>query len=279
MVAASYAARLLSILRKCLGNYCPARIIHNFTVTFAAYFLVNSCRHYGAMRSLIAVALFTCAAPVAAQVTTTIEVEEVVYEDVEADSPADSGTQRYLATGFDALTPSQTPLASYGPFHMISPTRAELIGSIESGTPAQFAALLRAFPALAQIDMVECPGTGDDEANLALARMVRRAGIATHVPDGGSVRSGGVELFLAGAKRSAAPTAQFAVHSWMDENGLEAGDYAADDPAHRDYIDFYREMGMAEPQARAFYAMTNSAPHDEALYLSGRDLARYVALN
>ena len=174
---------------------------------------------------------------------------------------------------------SQKPLASYGPFHMVSPTRAELIGSIESETPAQFAALLRAFPGLSQIDMVECPGTGDDEANLALARMVRKGGISTHVPNGGSVRSGGVELFLAGAKRSAEPTAQFAVHSWMDENGLEADDYAEGDPVHREYIDFYREMGMAEPQARAFYAMTNSAAHDDALYLTSRDLARYVRLD
>lgn len=229
------------------------------------------------MRSLIAVTLFACAAPVAAQAMTTIEVEEIVYDEVEAE--ADTGTQRYLANGFGGPAPSVAPLASFGPFHMVSPTRAELVGSIESETPAQFRALLRAFPALAQIDMVECPGTGDDEANLALARLVRQAGIATYVPDGGSVRSGGVELFLAGAKRSAAPTAQFAVHSWMDEDGLEADDYAADDPAHREYLDFYREMGMSDTHARAFYAMTNSAPHDDALYLTSGDIGRYIALN
>jgi hypothetical protein len=224
------------------------------------------------VRHLLALAFLAVAAPAAAQ-TTTITVEHVVYEE-EAGS-----TQRYLADGFHALAPSRVPLASFGPFHMVSPDRAELIGSIESDTPAQFRALLRAYPELAQIDMVECPGTGDDEANLTLARMVRRAGIATHVPDGGSVRSGGVELFLAGAKRSAAPTAQFAVHSWMDENGLEADDYAVDDPAHSEYLSFYREMGMSDGHARAFYALTNSAPHDDALYLNSRDIARYVRLD
>jgi hypothetical protein len=203
---------------------------------------------------------------------TVMEIEEVVYDD------APAGADRLLAEPFD-IAPSRAPLASFGPFHMVSPTRAELIGSIESETPAQFRALMRAYPGLKQIDMVECPGTGDDEANFALARMVRRAGIATYVPDGGSVRSGGVELFLAGAKRSAAPTAEFAVHSWMDEDGLEPDDFAADDPVNADYIAFYREMGMSEGNARAFYAMTNSAPHDDALYLRTADIARYVALN
>ena len=216
------------------------------------------------------------AVPAAAQTTITIEVEEFVYDDEDEDA---GGTERFVADQFAGAVPSRTPLASFGPFHMVAPDRAELIGSIESETPAQFRALLRAFPGIRQIDMVECPGTGDDEANLALARMVRGAGIATYVPDGGSVRSGGVELFLAGAKRSAAPTAEFAVHSWRDEDGYEAGDFAASDPVHQEYIRFYRDMGLSDIEARSFYAMTNTAPHDDALYLSSRDLGSYVRLD
>ncbi len=170
-------------------------------------------------------------------------------------------------------------VASFGPFHVVSPDRVELNGSIESDTPAQFDAMLRAFPAIRQIDMVDCPGTGDDEANLALARMVRKAGIATFVPNGGSVRSGGVELFLAGAKRSAAPDAEFAVHSWLDEDGFEPDDYAESDPVNREYVDYYREMGMSDDNAKAFYAMTNSVPHNDALYLKPRDLEVYIPLD
>jgi hypothetical protein len=169
--------------------------------------------------------------------------------------------------------------SSFGPFVVIAPDRVELNGSIESDTPAQFAAMLRAFPSIRQIDMVDCPGTGDDEANLALARMVRKAGIATFVPNGGSVRSGGVELFLAGAKRSAAPGAEFAVHSWLDEDGQEPGDYADNDPVNREYVDYYREMGMSADRAKAFYALTNSVPHDDALYLRPRDIAAYIPLD
>lgn len=229
------------------------------------------------MRRLSQFALSTFAAfallPLAAQAATVMTVEETVYR-----LPA-RGAERLVADRFSNPVSRQKALASFGPFQMVTSDRAELIGSIESDTPAQFRAMMRAFPALKQIDMLDCPGTGDDEANLALARMVRKADITTHIPEGGSVRSGGVELFLAGAKRIAAPTAEFAVHSWMDEDGLEADDYAADDPAHQEYISFYREMGMGEAQARAFYAMTNSAPHDDALYLNRNDIARYISLN
>lgn len=169
--------------------------------------------------------------------------------------------------------------ASFGPFRVVAPDRAILDGSIESETPDQFRAMLRAYPAIRRIDMIDCPGTGDDEANLALARMVRRAGIATHVPTGGSVRSGGVELFLAGAKRSAAPEAEFAVHSWLDEDGREPDDYAESDPVNREYVDYYREMGMSADKAKAFYALTNSVAHGDALYLKTRDIAAYIPLD
>lgn len=170
-------------------------------------------------------------------------------------------------------------LGQYGPFTIVTRDRAELNGSIEYDTPAQFRAMLAAFPGISQIDMIECPGTGDDEANLEIAHMIRSHGITTNVPDGGSVRSGGVELFLAGARRMAAPTAEFAVHSWRDEDGLEASDYADDDPANQEYIQFYRQMGMNDAKARAFYAMTSNVPHDSALYLNSRDIAAFIPLD
>jgi hypothetical protein len=170
-------------------------------------------------------------------------------------------------------------LASFGPFAVVSENRAELNGIIETATPAQFRAMLHAYPAISRIDMIECPGTEDDSANFEIAHMIRKAGISTYVPNGGSVRSGGVELFLSGARRHAEPQAEFAVHSWRDEDGLEAGDVPADDPINLRYINFYREMGMDEAKARAFYAMTNSTPNDDALYLTPKDIAIYTALN
>ena len=213
---------------------------------------------------MLALGAFTLA-PSGGHALNSVSVETEVYEWAEGAAPQ--------------LVAQHSVIASFGPFTVIEASRAELNGSIESETPAQFRAMLSAFPGIRQIDMVDCPGTGDDEANLLLARMVRQAGIATYVPNGGSVRSGGVELFLAGAKRSAAPEAEFAVHSWIDEDGMEPDDFAESDPVNREYVDYYREMGMSPDKAKAFYALTNSVPHDDALYLKPRDIAAYIPLD
>lgn len=165
----------------------------------------------------------------------------------------------------------------YGPFRVIDESRAALVGSTDAATPWQFDSMLRDFPGLAVLELVEAPGTSNDIANLALGRKIRAAGLATHVPPGGSVRSGAVELFLAGERRTIAPGARFAVHSWLDQRGREARDFAADDPAHRMYIDYYVEMGMEEQLARAFYAMTNSVPHASALWLHADEMRGWIA--
>jgi ATP-dependent protease ClpP protease subunit len=201
---------------------------------------------------------------------TTTTIETTTEEWVEADSEPEVLN--------DTPSPSQA-LAQYGPFHVVAKDRAELIGSIESETPRQFKAMLSAFPEIKQIDIIDCPGTGDDAANFEIARLIHRLGIATNVPNGGSVRSGGVELFLAGAQRKAAPNAEFAVHSWRDKNGREAKDYASNAPENLEYINFYKEIGMDDAKAKAFYAMTNATPHASARYLKGSDLAVYIPLN
>lgn len=186
------------------------------------------------------------------------------------------GAERYVGA---LLAPAPRAIAAFGPFRVLDATRAALVDVTDSASPAQFAAMLRSYPAISLIELIECPGTEDDRANLRLGRMIRARGIATLVPAGGSVRSGGVELFLAGTRRIADPAAEFAAHSWADENGREASDYPADAPENRAYIDYYREMGMAAGQARAFYAMTNSVPFSDAKWLSGAEMARWVSLN
>src|SRR3546814_13987224 len=127
--------------------------------------------------------------------------------------------------------------------------------------------------------MLDFPGSLDEEANLALARASRRAGLETLVPSGGSVRSGAVELWLAGAVRRAAPDAEFGVHSWVDEYGREANDYPADDPVHAEYLDYSREIGLDDARARAFSALTNNTPFADDRTLPPADMAPYLTLD
>ncbi|WP_428028348.1 alpha/beta hydrolase [Altererythrobacter sp.] len=167
--------------------------------------------------------------------------------------------------------------SNYGPFRVLDGKHAALMGVTDRFSPGQFQALLRDNPGVEVLELIEAPGTRDDIANLALGRMIHAAGIATHVPAGGSVRSGAVELFLAGAERSLEDGAQFAVHSWIDTYGREPGDFALDAPENRLYLDYYREMGMSQERAEDFYALTNSVPHDRALWLTAADMRGWIA--
>lgn len=202
--------------------------------------------------------------------------EEVIVDEVEETSIDDGAPSaaRFVPFGTEVAQPSRAPLARVGPFHLVSADTVEMIGTVDSNTPAEFARLLAAHPGIRRLVMVECPGSVDEDANHRLARAVRRAGIATHVPAGGSIRSGAVELWLAGTQRTAAADAEFGVHSWRDEDGREARDFAANDPVHAEYLGFYREMGLNADVAARFYALTNSVGFDDVRYLSAQDMAR-----
>lgn len=234
----------------------------------------------GAVYRLLALLLAlaaTVASPLQAQV---LSVETYIEEwDPAAGqwvrvSPEDSPrAERFLSAQTKARLPA---IAVYGPFRVIDPTRASMVGVTDGAAPRQFAAMLRDFPGISALEMIECPGTEDDRGNMRLGRMIRAAGITTHVPPGGSVRSGAVELFLAGADRRIDDGAEFAVHSWLDDSGREPRHFAADSPENRLYLDYYREMGMTEGEAQAFYAMTNIAVHDDAMWLTARDMRGWI---
>ena len=213
--------------------------------------------------ALAVLAAFT-ATPVAAQTVTVVE-EWVVVE---------TSASRYVSPLQQQA--EQKAIAAYGPFRVIDASTVALVGITDAASPAQFAAMLAAFPAIDTLEFVEAPGTHDDRANLTLGRMIRERGIATRAGEGGSVRSGAVELFIAGTERQIAPESQFAVHGWLDDWGRGAEDYPPDAPEHRRYLDYYVEMGMNESQARDFYAMTNSVPFEDALWLTGREMREWV---
>lgn len=221
-------------------------------------------------------ALLTCQPVSAREVSTRTWVENgVTWTETTVVEVEEPGSERLV--GIDRA--DVKGMASFGPFEVLDATRAALVAETDSYSPADFQKMLRAYPGIRVLEMPDCPGTVDDFANLRLGRMIRAQGIATHVPTHGSVRSGAVELFLAGTTRSAAPDAEFMVHSWVDDDGNEPDDFAANAPVNRAYLDYYREMGLAADKAAAFYALTNSVPNERVLTLGTADLARFAALN
>ncbi|MDE1467249.1 alpha/beta hydrolase [Aurantiacibacter sp. D1-12] len=215
------------------------------------------------LTSLLAPLAALCAAPVAAQ-------DYVVVEEWVEEVPA----SRFVSPEHEAA--ETQAIAAYGPFRVLDANTVALVDITDSRAPAQFSAMLAAHPGIEVLEFVEAPGTHDDLANFRVARMVRENGIATRVPEGGSVRSGAVELFLAGVTREIDADSTFAVHGWLDEYGRGAEDYPMHAPEHRRYLDYYAEMGMGEEQARAFYAMTNSVPFEQALWMSGEEMQAWV---
>ena len=212
------------------------------------------------IRSLAAMAL--AFAPLHALAQTVVSETVEVIDD-------GGGNDRAIFEGAPTVPQG---VARFGPFRVLDAARAALVDATSSDAPAQFAAMLRAYPGIATLEMIECPGTYDDVANLRLGRMLHARGLTTHVPAGGSVRSGAVELYLAGAVHWADQGAEFAVHSWEDDNGRQASDFAADAPVNRAYLDYYREMGMSAQTAARFYAMTNSVPNQSARWLTAAEM-------
>ncbi|MBP6362459.1 MAG: alpha/beta hydrolase [Novosphingobium sp.] len=223
---------------------------------------------------ILLLSLFAAALPVHAE---EVVVYEVIEETVEVTEIVDEGGSERFVGNAPAAIPQG--IARFGPFRVLDGTRAAMVDATDSASPAQFQAMMAAHPGISMIEMIEVPGTEDDRANLKLGRMIRARGLTTYVPAGGSVRSGGVELFLAGKVRIADPGAEFAVHAWADEDGREATDYPADAPENRAYVDYYVEMGMPAAQARSFYAMTNSVPNGDAKWLTGSDMGKWVVLD
>lgn len=169
-------------------------------------------------------------------------------------------------------------LPRYGPFAVVDATHVALVGEVDSQSPIQFKAMLKSHPGIRVLELIDCPGTVDDGANLALGRLIRHNKLATDVPSGGSVRSGGVEIFLAGTTRHAAPDAEFGVHSWKDENGRQPSDFAPDAPANKLYLDYYREMGLRPESAEGLYTLTNSVPNEEMLWLRTKDIEPFLPM-
>ena len=223
---------------------------------------------------ILLLSLLAMAVPAHAEAVVTYQVIEETVEVTE--TVDEGGSERFVG-----VAPAAIPqgIARFGPFRVLDPARAAMVDGTDSSSPAQFQAMMAAYPGISMIEMIEVPGTEDDRANLKLGRMIRERGLSTYVPAGGSVRSGGVELFLAGKQRVADPGAEFAVHAWADEDGREATDYSAEAPENRAYVDYYVEMGIPAAQARSFYAMTNSVPNGDAKWLTGSDMGRWVALD
>ena len=118
-------------------------------------------------------------------------------------------------------------------------------GVIDSSTPQKVTELINNNPEVGVIIMAYGPGSDDDDSNVQAAQLIHNAGIATCVPDNGTIASGAVDFFLAGVIRRLGDNTFVGVHSWADGNNVEGGDLPMDHPDHQLFLDFYEAIGIS----------------------------------
>ena len=144
-------------------------------------------------------------------------------------------------------------------------------GVVNRNSRREAVALLNRSPGVRTLVLTWVPGSVNDEVNLALGRALREVGMTTYLPREGMVASGGTDLLLAGARRIVECGALVGVHSWAF-GPVGGNELPRDDPRHRFYLDYYREIDIPE----AFYWFTlEAAPPDSIHWMTEDEMAHY----
>ena len=150
--------------------------------------------------------------------------------------------------------------------------QAIMSGVIDRSTIDEVEILIEEHPEVRTIVMVNVEGSADDEANLVASRLIREAGLNTHVPADGLIASGGVDMFIAGVERTVDQGARVGVHSWADGDGREGKEISPNSPKHDPYLSYYEEMGVPDE----FYWFTlDSAPADDMYYMTMSEMDEF----
>ncbi len=102
----------------------------------------------------------------------------------------------------------------------------------------------------------DAPGSANDNALQYYGPFIRAYGYETYIPSDGFAASGGVDLFLAGVKRTVERGAIFGVHSWSGP-GRAGFELPMDHPDHDGYIEYANAL-LGSPVGRDFYFFTLS---------------------
>jgi len=154
--------------------------------------------------------------------------------------------------------------------------QAIMTGTIDSSTINSVESLIKNHPEVKTIVMKNVPGSMDDESNLIASRLVRKAGLNTHVPADGMIASGGTDFFCAGVVRTIEVGAEIGVHSWAGDGVTNANTLSKDHPEHQKYLDYYNEMNIPQD----FYWFTIQAAPAESIHnMTRAELVKYALVS
>lgn len=160
-------------------------------------------------------------------------------------------------------------------FFDVQGERAFVYGTTDNYSRNIVRDLMREEPQVTTLVLQAMPGTQDMVTNTRIARDIREAGLATHVPADGQIASGAVDWLAAGVTRTIDCGAQVGVHSWGNPMGGR-GDRTVFDPQSMMQRDFLGDMGV-DP---AFYKFTkDAAGPDEIYWMRPEEMVRFRLLS
>ena len=153
----------------------------------------------------------------------------------------------------------------------------EMNGTISSRTPKQFDKMIEKYPNIKTINMLNCPGSKDDEANLKVSKKMHDLGIGFHLSSTSEIASGAVDMYVGGIKRTREPGSKIGVHSWGAGKGDPiATSYPEGDAVHLPYINYYVSVGFTQEEAEKFYYFTiNAAPAEGMHWMTDEEIETY----
>lgn len=168
--------------------------------------------------------------------------------------------------------------SGFGIYSNIDNNTVQINGVIGSSTPDDWVRYIAAYPNTNKAIMKDCPGSDDDQANLAAARAMRKQDISIHLPSDAVIASGATDMFFSGTTRTRDAGSKIGVHSWSDGDN-DATAFPVGHANHLPYINYYVEMGLSQSDAEAFYYFTiNSAPAADIHWMTDSEIAQYKLL-
>ncbi len=147
-------------------------------------------------------------------------------------------------------------------------------GEINSKTYNQFVEVMAANPQISVLVEQEVPGSLDDDTMIRVAYKLRELGLDTHLEGDSQIYSGGVDLFLAGVRRTMEKGAIIGVHSWSD-GFQDAADYPRDAPEHEQNRRYVEDMLGND----SFYWFTiYAAAADDILIMTEAEIIKHRIL-
>ncbi len=165
---------------------------------------------------------------------------------------------------------------------------ATVKGGIVDATLQDFRKMLKEYPNLKTLNMVDVPGSsvsGDKNTDSALdlGREVYKNNINTHLVDDGFVASGGTDLLASGKKVSVGKNPEIGVHSWgggFDGNPDGTAWDIKDDEnhiEHQKYLRYFEDIGFSKQKAKDFYFFTiRSAKAEDVHYMTREEINKYL---